>query len=126
MPALPAMVALALLETTMMTMMTETMTSEPAPIAPKPMVVMPDMFRIDNLLPAPQRALVYDFLNAGGWKFGWKSSARTDTYSFWHRHFAGHHNGRGQKKYDCAEELRKTPMIFAFWQYLADNLFKDH
>jgi SM-20-related protein len=86
-----------------------------------------DVFTLDNLLIERERKLVYDFLYDGGWKFGWKSSAKTDQFAFWHRHFAGHRNKQKQNKYDCAEELKQTaPLLFAFWRRLALTVFKGH
>jgi SM-20-related protein len=81
--------------------------------------VLPDVFKIDNVLPEPLRQQVYDFLRRGGWKFGHKSSAKRDEFSFWNRHFAGHRNGSKEVHYACAEELkRNAPLLFAFWRYL--------
>ncbi len=82
---------------------------------------------VENLLPTREHSLVYEFLHSGGWKFGWKSSKKTDTYSFWHKHFAGHRNSLKQEKYDCVDELKKTaPLMFAFWTLLSKTTFQRH
>jgi SM-20-related protein len=103
-----------------------TTTAEKSDSAPLTAAPFPAVFKLDNILTEPLRAQVYDFLHAGGWRFGWKSSAKSgDQFSFWHRHFAGHRNGRKQAHYDCAEELQKTaPLLFGFWSYLARGPFK--
>jgi SM-20-related protein len=99
-----------------------TAVEDPAP-TPAP---LPDLFKIDDLLPEPQRKSVDDFLRMRGWKFGHKSSAKRDTYSFWSKHFAGHRDEQTREYYDCAEELKKTsPMLFAFWTYLRRTLLKE-
>jgi len=88
---------------------------------------LPGVVLIDDLLPPQQREAVNAYLRAGGWKFGWKSSSKKDMYSFWHRHFAGHHNGRKEAKYDCSGELRNVaPLMFAFWRLLERDIFPGH
>ena len=81
----------------------------------------PTITRVDNVLREDQRKLIYDFLHASGWKFGWKSRTSTDVYSFWHKHFAGaiqpDHptEDGGGAPYDCADELqRKAPLLHTF------------
>jgi SM-20-related protein len=92
-----------------------------------PVEPLPDVSQIDDLLAEEQRKEVYNFLRKGGWKFGWKSSSKTDIFSFWHKHFAGYHNGRNEKQYDCTEELQKTaPLMFDFWLSLSATVFKGH
>lgn len=80
--------------------------------------IAPGVLVVDDLLPDAQRKLLLSFLRAPGWKFGKKSHGQTDTYSFWVKHFAGHRNGREEVHYACADELRRTPIVFAFWRYL--------
>ena len=86
----------------------------------------------DNVLPEHERKLVHDYLQQPGWVWGWKARRNIDTYSFWHKHFAGtkgtDHPGKDQEKpYDCAEELSKTsPLLFAFWGLLNKKLLVDH
>jgi hypothetical protein len=89
---------------------------EQASVAP----ALPAVFKLDNLLTEPARAQVDDFLRQGGWKFGHKSSAKRDGFSFWSKHFAGHRDEQTREYYDCAEELQKvSPLLFAFWTFLA-------
>src|SRR5262245_16263051 len=81
----------------------------------------------DDLLMPQHQLTIHQFLKAGGWQFGWKSSSKTDQYSFWHRHFAGHRNKIDRKKYDCSDELKsKVPLIYAMWAGLANSVFKGH
>jgi SM-20-related protein len=79
----------------------------------------------DDLLPDEQRKIVNDFLHQGQWKFGWKSSDKTDTFAFWHRHFAGYVKGLGEEAYDCEAELEPYPILRDFWRWLATGL-KGH
>ena len=83
----------------------------------------------DDFLPEREHKLVRDYLSAGGWKFGWKSRASKDEFSFWHKHYAGHKKTGGEKEepYPCADELRKTsPLLHACWLYLQGNVLKGH
>jgi SM-20-related protein len=89
--------------------------------------------RVDNLLQDDQRKLINNFLHGPGWKFGWKSRANTDVYSFWHKHFAGAiqpdhlSSERAEEPYDCADELqRKAPLLHTFWQGLEKTALKGH
>jgi SM-20-related protein len=77
----------------------------------------------DNVLPDEQRRDVNNFLHQGGeagWKFGWKSSDKTDSFSFWHRHFGGYRAGDGEP-YDCEPEIEPFPVIHALWRHLAGS-----
>jgi SM-20-related protein len=88
-------------------------------------LVLPDVFVLDNVLTGPMRQQVNDFLCGPGWKFGHKSSARRDMFSFWSRRFAGYHKGTKSKQYDCADELRQTvPLLHGFWNHLAGGPFR--
>jgi SM-20-related protein len=87
----------------------------------------------DDLLTAPMRQQIWNFLNQAGWQFGWKSDPKTDQYGFWHKHFAGsihpdHEKKDGQEvQYECAEELRRhAPMIHDVWLRVADRALKGH
>jgi SM-20-related protein len=87
----------------------------------------PGVVTVDNYLPDRERQFVLNDLRKGAWKYGWKSNGKEDTYSFWHRHFAGHIHSKKQKKYDCAKELEKSsPLMFWVWQQLAGTVFKGH
>jgi SM-20-related protein len=89
--------------------------------------LMPDSFKIDNLLTEQQRQPLYNFLRRGGWKYGWKSNGKEDTFAFWHRHFAGHLHKNKTPAYDCAEELKKNvPPLFGIWQELEQRIFNGH
>jgi len=46
-------------------------------VEPKPLIM-----RVDNVASEEERRAIYEFLNAPGWQFGWKSSSKTDVYSF--------------------------------------------
>jgi SM-20-related protein len=87
----------------------------------------PDVAVIDGLLDQGQRAFVRNALRRP-WAFGWKSSAKTDEYSFWHQHFAGHRSGAKDKPYECSDELGKNaPALFAFWRWLQRmEFFRGH
>ncbi len=88
----------------------------------------------DDVLAPNERKLVNDFVNRPGWAWGWKSRRNVDTYSFWHKHYAGSktsdHPGKGQEdnqQYDCADELRqRAPILFQFWQLLARKVLAGH
>jgi SM-20-related protein len=91
--------------------------------------IAPGAFIVDDLLPEAERKAVYDYLHAGGWKFGWKSHGKTDVYSFWHKHFAGHRKlgGESREKYPCAEELAlNSPFLHALWSGLQPTMFEGH
>lgn len=94
--------------------------------------------RNDDLLAPDAHRQVREFLDAPGWKFGWKSQAKKDPYSFWHKHFAGHINPdhgwpdpgadeEGQTSVDRAAELaRNAPVVHALWQGLQATLMQGH
>jgi len=93
----------------------------------------PGLGVVDNLLAEPRRKQIADFLNQGGWRFGWKSNAKTDNFSFWHKHFAGsfytdHYDKNGQgRQYDCADELhRKVPLLHGLWLDLEKGPLAGH
>jgi len=80
----------------------------------------------DDLLPDAQRQEVNDFLQ-DGWAFGWKSKGRKDTYSFWHRHFAGYKKSGGDESaYDCEHELEPYPIVRKMWRDLDADLLQGH
>jgi SM-20-related protein len=88
----------------------------------------------DGILTEEDREAVDSFLQAPGWDFGWKSHSRSDVFSFWHKHFAGHKKageysvteGRWPPP-DCSEELRQNyDIIFQFWDLLRATLLKGH
>jgi SM-20-related protein len=93
----------------------------------------PAIATIDDALDPALQQKVYDALRTGNWKFGWKSDAKTDQFSFWHRHFAGNLNpdhvkqdGKGEQ-YDCADELkRQSSLMHDVWQHLQDTALHDH
>jgi len=100
----------------------------------KPTVELPRTWRalaedvtvVDDLLPPNTQALVRDFLQRPGWQFGWKSARKTDVYSFWHKHFAGHRNSKNEPKYECSEELSKSaPLAHWFWVNLNKVVFRN-
>lgn len=77
----------------------------------------------DNILAESYRNKLQDYLydstSAAGWKFGWKSSHKTDSFSFWHRHFGGYHKSEEQTNaFDCEPLIKEFPLIYEFWQYL--------
>lgn len=94
--------------------------------------------RNDDLLAPEAHRQVREFLDAPGWKFGWKSQAKKDPFSFWHKHFAGHvHPDHGwidpppdeeeRGRVDRAAELaRNAPVIHALWQGLQATLMDGH
>jgi len=97
-----------------------------APVAAKPVprAIAPGVVVLDNVLPEADRAVIQTFLQSGGWAFGWKSSAKTDLFSFWHRHFAGHRHSKDEAKYECSAELEKGfPLLFKFWLQLNRGVF---
>jgi SM-20-related protein len=80
----------------------------------------------DGLLDDNDRKRVLAFLQRGGWRFGWKSSEKTDRYAFWHKHFAGH-RGAGAEPYDCAEELRESvPLLHQLWVAIEGTVLPGH
>jgi SM-20-related protein len=91
--------------------------------------VLPPLFTVEDLLEEPARKQINDFLHMTGWKFGWKSSRKSDTFAFWHKHFAGRRriNGEEQEQYPCADELKtRAPLIHGFWLGLAETALKGH
>lgn len=84
----------------------------------------------DNVLKEDVRKIVYSFLQAPTWNFGWKSFPKNDTYSFWHKHFAGHEvpdHEAPSAPYNCADELKKNAqLLYYFWQYLERTILKGH
>lgn len=88
---------------------------------------------IDNLLNEEKRKQICEFLSQGGWRFGWKSDAKADQFSFWHKHFAGNvypdnyaKDGKEQQ-YDCADELqRKVPLLHDMWRGLQTRALRGH
>jgi SM-20-related protein len=91
------------------------------------------LFGTDNLLKPESQTAIYAFLTQPGWQFGWKSNPQRDTFSFWHKHFAGtihpdHVPKDGKEKaYDCAAELeRNAPLLHAMWRQLEASILKDH
>jgi SM-20-related protein len=91
----------------------------------------PGVSSIDNVFDETDRKRIFDFLSNGGWKFGWKSSAANDEFSFWHRHFAGtrsaDHERDVAKVHDCADELRRgAPLLFGVWTRVRETVFAGH
>jgi SM-20-related protein len=84
----------------------------------------------DDILPDEQRQAINNFLHqdggSAGWKFGWKSSHKTDNFAFWHRHFGGYQRPNNEEPYNCEPELEPFPIIMAFWRLLASELLKGH
>lgn len=86
-----------------------------------------DCYVLDGLLAPDHQQRVYDYLRKGAWEFGWKSARKVDTFSFWHRHFAGHRNASQEAAYPCAEELeRNAPLIHELWLALAADPLAGH
>ena len=93
----------------------------------------PEISVIDNVLADTERQAIHDYLQSDGWKFGWKSDAKKDHFSFWHKHFAGslspdHYQAEGQvNQYCCEDELqRNSSVIYEFWQALYNSLLRRH
>jgi SM-20-related protein len=81
----------------------------------------------DNILSEAQRVEVNEYLHSDGWKFGWKSRGKKDTFAFWHRHFAGYKlSGGDASAYDCEYELEPFPVIRKVWHLLAAELPPGH
>jgi SM-20-related protein len=84
----------------------------------------------DDILPDAERAALNEFLHVSdgnGWKFGWKSHAASDTFSFWHRHFGGYRNTKDETKaYDCSKAIEAYPLVYALWQRLAEGALAGH
>jgi SM-20-related protein len=96
-------------------------------VADAPLAPLPGTFKIDNLLTEQQRLPLYNFLRHAGWKYGWKSNSKEDTFAFWHCHFAGHLKARDKSAYDCADELKKNVApLHAIWLELERRIFKGH
>lgn len=85
----------------------------------------------DGILHEQHRNTLSEYLNGttdkAGWRFGWKSQAKNDTYSFWHRHFAGYHKSEEQTDaFDCEPLVKEFPLIYEFWKYLEARSLKGH
>jgi SM-20-related protein len=88
----------------------------------------------DDVLDADDQDAIYRFLHLPCWEFGWKSQSKNDTYSFWHKHFAGYRKS-GSYRYsagtwpppDCAAELQqRAELIHRFWELLQRKLLGGH
>lgn len=94
--------------------------------------VTPNLIRVyDDVMPDPNRQALNNFLHGNtdlsGWKFGWKSRSSEDSFSFWHRHFAGYRKTEEQHDaYDCEPEIQQFPLIHEFWRFLASGLLRGH
>lgn len=87
----------------------------------------PGVLVVDNLLHTLARKQVLTFLRRGAWQFGWKSKGSTDTFSFWHLHFAGHRKAKNEEQYECSGELEKIPLLQEFWRGLrAADMYRGH
>jgi len=99
----------------------------------RPVESKPVIMRVDNIAPEEERRQIYEFLAGPGWNFGWKSSSKTDVYSFWHKHFVGTYSPEeasreedGRRR-DLAPELEETyPLLFALWKRLQETILKGH
>lgn len=103
--------------------------------SPASETALPSIMRIDGVAKLDERKELFDFLNQPGWSYGWKSSAKTDNFSFWHKHFAGPRGGnleyepqsKSNGLSDCAYELeRGYPLILRLWRHLQAVALKDH
>lgn len=109
----------------MTTTTTTTIVEVPPPDIAAAKSIARDVFVVDDFLQDALRKPVLDLLRGGGWRFGKKSQASIDQFSFWCRHFAGHHNGRKEVHYDCEAELkRNSPLLYGLWSKLAMTMFK--
>jgi SM-20-related protein len=85
---------------------------------------------VDNVLDAQSQSAVFSFLNSPTWGFGWKSNAKVDVYSFWHKHFAGSRNPDHSAKasqYECTQELKQNaPLIHNVWLGLQASSLKGY
>ena len=103
-------------------------------VAPAPRPGLPPGFMVvDDAIDADARKKVHDHLNRAGWGFGWKSNNRTDSFSFWHKHFAGNVNpdhvapDGGGRQYDCTDELRRNaPLLRELWDRLNGTVLSGH
>jgi SM-20-related protein len=85
----------------------------------------------DDVLEPETQQKVGQFLNRPGWQFGWKSNKNTDSFSFWHKHFAGNihpdHAGIAGQQYQCADELARTaPLLHELWCRLKHDMLPSH
>lgn len=80
----------------------------------------------DGVLSAEQHKAVHEFVSAPGWEYGWKSNPKRDIFSFWHKHYAGSRKHDDSEQYDCSEELKAAPVLYDFWQRLADGPLRGH
>ncbi len=93
----------------------------------------PGFVVLDDAIDQDTRKRVNAYLNRSGWSFGWKSNKNTESFSFWHKHFAGNINpdhvapdGAGQQ-YDCTDELqRNAPVLRQFWDRLGEIMLPGH
>jgi SM-20-related protein len=88
---------------------------------------------VDDAIDPDSRKKLHDYLSRPGWSFGWKSNKSTDSFSFWHKHFAGNVNpdhvepaGAG-RQYDCVDELqRNAPLLRELWDRLGGTVLSGH
>jgi SM-20-related protein len=86
---------------------------------------------LDGAVDAERQQSVNSFLNRPGWNFGWKSNKATDSFAFWHKHFAGNiqpdHLGPEGAQYDCVDELKRAaPLLRQFWEWLSHGMLAGH
>jgi len=91
--------------------------------------------RNDDLLSERAHREVREFLHEPGWRFGWKSHAKKDQFSFWHKHFTGtkHIDPDAEIDEDTQQPLERiaelrenAPVIHAFWEGLHATVLKGH
>jgi SM-20-related protein len=94
---------------------------------------LPDIRIFDDVLSDDQRRSINNFLHQPGWKFGWRSHAKDDQFSFWHKHFAGNKNpdhyekDGAEQQYDCEDELHKhCDILYDFWKSLQQTVLAGH
>lgn len=80
-----------------------------------------------DVFDAATRRQLHDYLELPGWESGWKSNAKRDGLTFFHKHYAGYRKAPDGAPAPCEDELRETaPLIFAAWQHVRDSVFAGH
>ncbi|THD60437.1 2OG-Fe(II) oxygenase [Phenylobacterium sp.] len=81
----------------------------------------PKVTVFDNLLPPPEHAAVWAFLNQGGWTYGGFSAQGPEADRYFYKHFAGYRND-GREARDLAaietELLATAPIVGEMWKAL--------
>lgn len=77
----------------------------------------------DDFFPADIHAGIHELMRRQTWQFGWKSNPKTDSYKYFHAHFAGFRKIEDAAVYDCTQELEETHrFLYVMWKTIKHRL----